>query len=176
MFRFNKAMLFIFLLLLLNTSFVQAASVVPSIEITDGVSNVCSNQFFILPVFLNMTDSSSDSLVMSVQGAGTVFTLAENHSAMYGPNTYGIAPNSYSVPLGTPITISITTYNGPNQTGGISYISTIVFACDTGNIISLQSGTPTSVPTMTEWGIITFVLLAGLGAIYYLKRQTAAKS
>jgi hypothetical protein len=28
-----------------------------------------------------------------------------------------------------------------------------------------------SVPTMTEWGMILFMTLAGLGAVYYLKRQ-----
>jgi hypothetical protein len=31
-----------------------------------------------------------------------------------------------------------------------------------------------SVPTLTEWGMIIFMLLAGLGAVYYLKRQKRA--
>lgn len=31
-----------------------------------------------------------------------------------------------------------------------------------------------SVPTMTEWGMIIFMLLAGLGSLYYLKRQRRA--
>ncbi|MGO9016196.1 MAG: IPTL-CTERM sorting domain-containing protein [Dissulfurispiraceae bacterium] len=29
----------------------------------------------------------------------------------------------------------------------------------------------TSVPTMTEWGMITFAVLAGLMSVYYLRRQ-----
>jgi hypothetical protein len=166
----------VFLLLLLNASFVQAASIVPSIEITDGVSDVCSNTSMSLPVFWNVTDSSSDSSVMSVQGVGTVFTWAENDFASWnGPSTYGVTPVPYNVPPGTPVTITITTYNGQNQTGGISYISSIVFACDTGNIISLQSGPPNGIPTITEWGMIIFIVFAGFGAAYYMRRQKRAE-
>ncbi len=33
---------------------------------------------------------------------------------------------------------------------------------------------PTSVPTMTEWGMIIFMALAGIGAIVYLRRQGRA--
>ena len=32
----------------------------------------------------------------------------------------------------------------------------------------------TTVPTMTQWGMIIFVLLAGLGAVYHLRRQKRA--
>jgi hypothetical protein len=46
----------------------------------------------------------------------------------------------------------------------------------TGINISLQ-GQPQrveSVPTMTEWGMIIFIVLAGLGSVYYLRRQRRA--
>ena len=33
-----------------------------------------------------------------------------------------------------------------------------------------------TVPTMTQWGIIVFVALAGLGAIYYMRKQRRTKS
>ncbi|HMK48550.1 MAG TPA: IPTL-CTERM sorting domain-containing protein [Thermodesulfovibrionales bacterium] len=33
-----------------------------------------------------------------------------------------------------------------------------------------------AVPTLTEWGVIVFALLAGLGAIYYLSRRKTATS
>jgi hypothetical protein len=168
----------IFLLLLLNISFVQAASTVPSIEITGGLAGVCSDSHPALPVFVNVTDNSSDSAVMSVEGVGTVFTYAENDNPIWnGPNIYGLAPDPYNVAAGTPVTITITTYNGLNQTGGISYIAEVVFHCDTGEIISLSNGPPaTSVPTMTEWGMILFIAIAGLGAVYYLKRQRRTDS
>jgi hypothetical protein len=34
----------------------------------------------------------------------------------------------------------------------------------------------TSIPTMTEWGMIIFMVLAGIGAIYYMRRQRRAAS
>jgi hypothetical protein len=34
----------------------------------------------------------------------------------------------------------------------------------------------TSVPTLTEWGMIVFMILAGLGAVYYLRRQRRSES
>jgi len=32
-----------------------------------------------------------------------------------------------------------------------------------------------AVPTMTQWGMIIFMVLAGLGAVYYLRRQRRAE-
>jgi hypothetical protein len=92
---------------------------------------------------------------MWVQGVvGTVSTLQENTIAQYGSGGYGVSNGTpYSVAPGTPVTVTITTYNGKNQTGGISYVSTIVFACDTGNVISLKSG------PVTVWsGDVSFVV------------------
>ena len=46
----------------------------------------------------------------------------------------------------------------------------------TGINISLQGpvSRTESVPTMTEWGMIIFIALAGLGSVYYLRRQKRA--
>jgi hypothetical protein len=38
------------------------------------------------------------------------------------------------------------------------------------------SPVPTSVPTMTEWGMMIFIVFAGLGSVYYLTRQRRAES
>jgi hypothetical protein len=35
------------------------------------------------------------------------------------------------------------------------------------------SGYDDSIPTLNQWGMIIFVVIAGLGAIYYLRRETA---
>jgi len=35
----------------------------------------------------------------------------------------------------------------------------------------LREQSPTAVPTMTEWGMILFIVFAGLGAVYYIRRQ-----
>jgi hypothetical protein len=33
-----------------------------------------------------------------------------------------------------------------------------------------------AIPTMTEWGMIIFMVLAGLGAVYFIRRQKTVKS
>jgi hypothetical protein len=35
---------------------------------------------------------------------------------------------------------------------------------------------PTTVPTMNEWGMIIFIVIAGIGSFYYLRRQRSATS
>jgi hypothetical protein len=37
-----------------------------------------------------------------------------------------------------------------------------------------SSSAATAAPTMTEWGMIMFIALAGLGAVYYLRKQKMA--
>ncbi len=46
--------------------------------------------------------------------------------------------------------------------------------CDIGAYEYVPTAAP--IPTLTEWGMITFMLLAGLGAIYYMRRQRKAES
>ena len=36
-------------------------------------------------------------------------------------------------------------------------------------------GGPGEIPTMTEWGMIIFAVLSGLGAVYYLRRRGRAE-
>lgn len=42
--------------------------------------------------------------------------------------------------------------------------------------IVVRSDSATAVPTITQWGMIVFMVLAGLGAVYYLRRKKAIKS
>jgi hypothetical protein len=48
------------------------------------------------------------------------------------------------------------------------------------NNVIIDQGGPgqgdVAVPTMTEWGIIIFILLAGVGSVYYLRRQSRIQS
>ncbi len=48
--------------------------------------------------------------------------------------------------------------------------------CDIGAYEYQDPPAPASVPAMNEWGMIIFMLLAGLGAVYYLRRQRRADS
>jgi len=51
-----------------------------------------------------------------------------------------------------------------------NYSGDNVFEASSGNTIQ-QVLNSVGVPTMNEWGIITFVLLAGLSSLYYLRRR-----
>lgn len=63
------------------------------------------------------------------------------------------------------VTYLISDYNGTNpQTG------TITIA---GQTITLSSNSTIEIPTMSEWGMIVFMLLAGLSSIYYMRRGRA---
>jgi hypothetical protein len=42
--------------------------------------------------------------------------------------------------------------------------------------LDANTGAAASVPTMNEWGMIIFMVLAGLGAVYYMKRCRKIKS
>jgi hypothetical protein len=42
-----------------------------------------------------------------------------------------------------------------------------------GNVIS---GWELAVPTLSQWGMIIFMVLAGLGSVYYLRRQRRTES
>jgi len=174
----------VFFLLLLSVPFIQAASVVPSVEIigTGSATSICDNSPAtlnpVIGVFANVYTNSSVRGVMSVEGIGVVYTGSDTFpSDINAAAVFGFVPVAYDVPAGTPITMTITTYTGPGLTGNISYIAEVVFRCDTREIISLRNGPPaTSVPTMTHWGMISFVSLAGLGALYFIRRNKITES
>jgi predicted outer membrane repeat protein len=43
--------------------------------------------------------------------------------------------------------------------------------CDIGAYELIQQQPPTAVPTITEWGMIIFMILAGVGSVYYIRKQ-----
>ena len=47
--------------------------------------------------------------------------------------------------------------------------------CGDPEVCQGNGGDTEAVPTMSEWGMIIFMVLAGLGAVYYMRRQRRAK-
>jgi hypothetical protein len=89
-----------------------------------------------------------------------------------------IATSKYCVSDGTPIIVGGTCTGTGQGTCSPGYTcSGQVAATATGggtNIATLSNPItppPVVVPTMTEWGMIIFMVLAGLGSLYYLRRH-----
>jgi len=170
------------LVLCLVPASAAASTVDPSIEITDSTSGICDNSGGTLnpqiPTLLTYSSLSSDEAEMSVEGVGVVATGQEDlpfFPVVEDSGTYGFVPSAYSVTPGTEVTVTITTYNGSGLTGGVSYVSTIVFDCDTGEIVSLVSGAP-EVPTMGYLAIVLLAAFLGLAGALSLRRGARVKA
>jgi hypothetical protein len=108
---------------------------------------------------------------------------------LYGPNdatcssaaiftsTVTVAGNgSYgSTPAFTPTAVG--TYRWIANYSGDANNNATTNACNGANenvVVTVTVGpTVTAVPTLSEWGVIIFMLLVGLMSIYYLRRQKA---
>ena len=93
----------------------------------------------------------------------------------YGPTTPG-TPSTAAWYTFNNVTVnnssSVTLHLQDGQLGDDTGVDGIIV--DQGGIGQLRlnnTNITSPVPTLTEWGMIVFMLLAGLGSVYYLKRQ-----
>jgi hypothetical protein len=146
----------------------------PSWELSQGTPGTCSSTGgFVLPgVEINIPEGqASEQGVLSAPGHPNLgYTLDTAFGPFVGSASFFVFVSTpYSLPANTPLTLSVTTYNGTNYTGGVAHVSTITWDCTTGELVH-----PTSVPTLNEWGMIIFAVLASIGSVYYLRRQRTA--
>jgi hypothetical protein len=113
--------------------------------------------------------------------AGTVFSFTVTALDQFGNMATGYAgtvqftssDGAGTVPANATLTNGTGTFSATLATAGNQTIS----VTDTGNaLITGSSGAvavsvPTAVPTMTEWGMMAFMILAAAGAVYYLRRR-----
>ena len=157
--------------MLIGIAQVNAASTVPSTEITGSAqspTNVCDNTTgtlsFVVTTWENSVAGTSTLGEMSVAGVGNVWTfdqnvpITRNQAWIYGFD----AIDPYNVPANTLVTLTITSYFGLNQTGGVSYVSEIVFECDDGaNSVITNTAFPAPaapIPAMSVWSMLILVL------------------
>ena len=157
----------------LSNAVVQAA-VLPSIEILPEQTNLaarCNGSAFDLNTFINATPQTSASVRVSstALNPSLLEQFTDNTGANVGafnaeyPTFHilgfggGLAPN-------TPLTIKITTYTGPNLSGTVTFTSTIVFNCTTGQISRLGRDPPVviDVPALDSAGLAFLMILLGL--------------
>jgi hypothetical protein len=101
--------------------------------------------------------------------------------AIYTFRTKLIPPGNYEVKVAINESWDINygaegVQNGPNISFTVSpSTSETLFSYNsTTHVLSvstIEAPNPESVPTMTEWGMLIFIALAGLGSAYYLRRQ-----
>lgn len=82
-------------------------------------------------------------------------------------------------PVGSSVTINFVV--NANQIGAITNTATVSALCLDPDLTNNSATAVTqvqavTVPTMNEWGMILFLVLAGFGSIYYLRRQKRANS
>lgn len=116
-------------------------------------------------------------------GTGTVASNTGGISYTYQTSNTG---TTSAINYGTSVVVTATGSNSTVSWGGTCTAAGGVEAgngtgtatCTFSSLNSNKTVTATfsstvTVPTMTEWGMIIFMLLAGLGSIYYLRRRRA---
>ncbi|MCU0599425.1 MAG: IPTL-CTERM sorting domain-containing protein [Desulfobacterales bacterium] len=150
----------------------QAMGPAPSWRLNQGVAGICSSTsgFFLPGVEINVPDEpASEKGVLSAPGYPNLgFTQDSSFTGVGTFSFYVFVSTPYSLPPNTPLTLRVTTYNGPNFTGGVAYVSTITWDCTTGELISRK------VPTLNEWGMIIMSLLMAGSAIWMIRRRQIA--
>ncbi len=116
---------------------VQAAAHDPSWEILTGAAGSCAPGSSVsITAEINVTSPASEQGTFTVPGYGQVGYTAD--TSFTGVGTFGFTifvTTPYTVAANTPLTLTVTTYNGSNFTGGASFISSLTWDCTTGEIL-----------------------------------------
>jgi hypothetical protein len=121
----------------------QAAAVDPSWELTAGPAGVCTDDDVSMPgVEIRATSPASEQGTLTAPGFGQIGYSLDTTFTGVGTFGFTVFTDPFVVPANTHLTLKVTTYNGPNYTGGVSFISTLTWDCTTGETISLVSGPP----------------------------------
>jgi len=103
----------------------------------------------------------------STDGGDTVTITGTNFAGITGVTFGGVAATSFTWVSGT----SITAVVPPGTAGPTSVVVTGMSGSNDPNTLYEYIF---SIPTMTGWGIIIFMVLLGILSVYYLKRQRVA--
>jgi hypothetical protein len=153
------------------------AAKLPSIQLLQKqptLAGTCGGSAFDVNTFINVTAVASADVTLTAPGVGVIEQFTDETGTNIGPYngvypTFHILPFGGGLPPNTRITITITTYSGPNRTGSVSFVSTIAFNCTTGKVLHQVLPQPgdaaESIPTLSTIGLFaTAALLALLGA------------
>ena len=151
------------------------AAKLPSIELLQAqptLAGTCGGGTFDVNTFINVTAAASADVTVTAPGVGTIEEFTDETGTNIGPYnavfpTFQIKPFGGGLPPNTKITITITTYSGPNRSGSVSFVSTVVFDCTTGKVLHAGpvADVAESIPTLSTVALAAMAtLLALLGA------------
>ncbi len=114
---------------------------VPSWNLTQGASGTCSSPSgFNLPgVYINAPAPASEQGVLSAPGNPSLGSTQDDSYTGVGLTSFFVYSAGYTVPPQTLLTLQVTTYNGPNFTGGVAFVSTITWNCSTGALANARA-------------------------------------
>ena len=130
-------------------------------------------------IVINAPTCPTISLLPPPLPIGTVgIPYSKTITASGGTGPYTFSMTVGALPTGlSPITSGGLISGTPTTPGTFTFTVT---ATDANGCTGLRTYTvtigpaaPTDVPTLNEWGAILFLVLAGLGSVYYLRRQKA---
>ena len=121
----------------------ETASVDPSWDVQAGAPDTCvvTDGFSLTDVYVNITGTAaSEKGSLTAEGYGE---LGYTTDGSFGPfvgyiGFFVFVSAPYSLPAHTPLTLTVTTYNDPGFSGGVSYVSTITWDCTTGETIVVE--------------------------------------
>jgi hypothetical protein len=128
-----------------STSAHAQISVPPYWMLTQGAAGTCvDDDVFMAGVFINVPAplSASERGVLSAPGFPNLgFTQDSNFQ---GVGTFGftVFTDAYVLPAGTPLTLTVRTFDQPNFAGALAYLSSVTWDCTTGAIVSIYAGSP----------------------------------
>jgi hypothetical protein len=160
------------------------AAKLPSIELLPTqptLAGTCSGGAFNVNTFINVTGVASADVTVTAPGVGTIEEFTDEtgtnlgaYNAVYP--TFQIKPFGGGLPPNTKITITITTYSGPNRTGSVSFISTIVFDCTTGEVLRAGPLNLESIPTLSTVALVAMATLLALLGAAMMRRPTRRRT
>lgn len=145
----SRRIIFLFLVIVISllgavTAF--ALGPAPSWQLNLAPAGVCSDDDVFIPgVEINVPAPmfASEQGTYSAPGFPNLGYTQDTNFQGVGTFGFTVFTDPYVLPANTPVTLSVTTFYGPNYTGGVAYVSTMTWDCTTGVIISLENGIPT---------------------------------
>jgi hypothetical protein len=109
-------------------------------------------------------------------GNADIFVLKLNTGGGYLRHTFygslGGADQGQGIAVDNSRSVYVTGYSNATWNGpGASPVLPLNPYTGNADIAVIKMDEPTSTPTMNEWGMIIFMALAGVGSVYYLRRQ-----